>query len=86
MAPTRSQRGIDSCSPTAAGRAPSLQVLRSPQKYDVLVENRNFTVHYHVLNVGGGPAFDVTLTDEWPADSFTLLEGAPSGKWALLPR
>jgi len=48
------------------------------------VVGRPMTVTYSVFNVGEAPATDVSLEDEWPADSFDILAGAPRRAWPAL--
>jgi hypothetical protein len=59
----------------------ALQVLTAPETAHYLVKGRNFTVAYHVLNVGGEPAYAVKLSDDWPADTFKHIEGTSSRTW-----
>eukprot|EP00244_Chara_vulgaris_P008178 TRINITY_DN3126_c0_g1_i5.p1 TRINITY_DN3126_c0_g1~~TRINITY_DN3126_c0_g1_i5.p1 ORF type:complete len:201 (+),score=37.49 TRINITY_DN3126_c0_g1_i5:295-897(+) len=43
------------------------------------------TVSFGIYNMGGGMAYDVTLTDsEWPESSFELLSGNVSTSWVQL--
>lgn len=61
------------------------KVLRSGNQYDAIVSGRPFTAYYHVLNVGNAPAFDVSVSDTWPEDVFTVVEGAAKGTFKELP-
>jgi len=48
-------------------------------------EGRNFTTHVTVHNVGEGVAYDVVLSDPWPAKLFLVLEGKTSAKFDEIP-
>eukprot|EP00753_Platysulcus_tardus_P006682 PLAT14440.1.p2 GENE.PLAT14440.1~~PLAT14440.1.p2 ORF type:complete len:182 (-),score=74.03 PLAT14440.1:232-777(-) len=40
-----------------------------------VVEGREFVVEYNLFNLGSTTARDILVTDDWPADSFTHVEG-----------
>ena len=58
--------------------------LRAPETKDILVVGKPFTVTYMVFNMGKGDAKDVKVRDEFPADSFEVVEGVPEKSWAVL--
>lgn len=60
--------------------------LRAPGTQDILVVGRNFSVTYYVMNLGEGDAINVKVKDDWPFESFDVVEGAAERTWVTLPR
>lgn len=46
----------------------------NPRGLNYYVEGRPFAVNYYLLNVGTASATGVKLVDEWPADTFEVVE------------
>lgn len=57
--------------------------LSSPSK-DLMVKGRPFTATYYVMNLGGAPAYAVTIKDEWPAESFDVIDGTAEAVFPVL--
>jgi uncharacterized repeat protein (TIGR01451 family) len=68
------------CGPPVA----AAQELTGEGKRNLLVQQRNFTVTYHLFNRGNATAYNVRLTDEWPADTFTVVSGSSLATWAQI--
>lgn len=79
--------------PALALPLPLLQSLSGPNGFPALVEGREFNVTYIVQNLGTGPAYAVSLSDEWDTSSFKMVRahggsfspaGAISASWNQL--
>lgn len=60
-----------------------LQGLDSEEQGYVLAD-QNFTVHYQIFNVGDAAAFGLSFKDNWPEDSFDVIEGQFEGEFESL--
>ncbi|EKX47798.1 hypothetical protein GUITHDRAFT_137181 [Guillardia theta CCMP2712] len=46
---------------------------------------KDIPFQYRLFNIGSGPAYDVTLEDDWSAEEYSVVSGMVSGSWPQIP-